>query len=144
MEQQKIARVLIIDDDYICLKALKDLLIENYSCKVDAFRSVEEILTRIYEIDIEQEWQPVGYDIIFVDIQLPKFNGDVLASIIRKTKTRLKTTPIIAITAYSKSLTDENKLKKMGITDLIIKPVIYKTLDTMLNKYLPSIPRLSH
>ena len=72
------------------------------------------------------------FDLIFMDIEMPKMNGYEATKTLRKK--RLKT-PIIALTAYAMKGDDE-KCFAAGCDDYISKPIEHKKLLQILNKYL--------
>jgi len=80
-------KILIVDDDPICLKVVKTLLIDNYQCQVDIAVSATQALDRIYEMGLE--WQPKWYDLIFMDINMPVLNGDKVTKIIKETEANM-------------------------------------------------------
>jgi two-component system sensor histidine kinase/response regulator len=128
-----IKKILIVDDDPICLKAVKTLLIDNYQCKVDVAVSATQALNRIYEMGLE--WEPKWYDLIFMDINMPVLNGDKVTKIIKETEANMKTIPVIAITTAD-SAKRQNEFLKLGITEVLIKPITVDQLKVVMKKYL--------
>lgn len=131
-----IAKIFVVDDDSICLQAVKILLLDNYYCEVDTADSVDQALNRIYEMNLQ--WQPRWYDLVLMDINLPIFNGDVLTQIIKKTETNMQTIPVIAIT-NEQSASKKDSLFACGITDVIIKPVTIKKLNAVMKKQIDDV-----
>lgn len=73
-----------------------------------------------------------SFDLILMDIQMPKLDGVSATKVIReKLKNR---TPVVAMTAY---VTDEEKQRclKAGMNDFISKPVDREFLFSLLEKY---------
>ena len=126
-------KILIVDDDPICLKVVKTLLIDNYQCQVDIAVSATQALDRIYEMGLE--WQPKWYDLIFMDINMPVLNGDKVTKIIKETEANMKTTPVIAITTAD-SAKRQDEFLKLGITEVLIKPITAEQLKVVMKKYL--------
>lgn len=68
------------------------------------------------------EWaKKKEFDLILMDIQMPKMDGMEATQIIRN-KLGLKDVPIIAVTAHALK-GDEEKFKEIGMTDYISKPI---------------------
>jgi|GEM_PF-6842061 len=128
----KKVKILIVDDDRVCLEAIKQLLLNHYQCDVDAVDSVEKALNRIYEMELQ--WQPKWYDLIFMDINLPILKGDLLTKIIKETESNMEKTPVIAITGSETSV-NKKLFFDRGIVEIIIKPVTIEKLNTVIKKY---------
>ncbi len=77
-----------------------------------------------------------GFDIVFMDIQMPGMNGYEATKALRREGI---TTPIIALTANAMSGDDE-KCFDAGCDEYISKPVHQKEVHYVLNKYLTSLP----
>ncbi len=133
MNTKEKPKILVIDDDPICRKALSLLLFNNYGCCIDAANSAIETLNIINEMAFE--WDYNGFDLIFLDIHLPDFNGDVITNIIRKTQIHAAKTPIIAVTGKT-SNTQKQRFLSMGMTDILIKPISLRKIDRIIKKYL--------
>jgi len=112
-------RVLLIEDDAICLKQEKNLL-EKVGFQVDAVGTALEGLELLNAVELE--YDPQEFTAIFIDLHLPDLQGESVANIIRKTEHQGKKVPIIAVTAYA---TEENRLTliKKGLTAIIEKPL---------------------
>jgi CheY-like chemotaxis protein len=79
---------------------------------------------------------PDKYDIIFMDIQMPKMDGLEATRLIRSlTARRMKKLPIIAMTAHVFK-SDIEQCLEAGMDDHIGKPLDIDELMTKLNKYL--------
>ena len=76
------------------------------------------------------------FDLILLDLEMPKMNGYEAASFIRQEMTGAKQNiPIIAISAYTLA-SIKRKAKQSGIDDFVTKPVDYHVLESKLIKYL--------
>lgn len=76
------------------------------------------------------------FDLILLDLEMPKMNGYEAASFIRQELTGAKQNiPIIAISAYTLA-SIKRKAKQAGINDFVTKPVDYHVLEAKLIKYL--------
>ncbi|GAB5556459.1 MAG: ATP-binding protein [Schleiferiaceae bacterium] len=74
------------------------------------------------------------YDLIFMDIQMPVWDGFIAAEKIRQDSMNTKT-PIVALTADIQQETVE-KAKKVGMNDLITKPVTRDSIYSVLSEFL--------
>ena len=128
-------KILVVDDDPLCLKVVESLLLENYDCEVELADSVEEALNRINELSIEREWKPRWYDIVFMDINLPILNGDVVTKIIKQAESNMRDIPVIAITNEA-TAQRKDEFHKAGIADIIIKPITLEKIAPMMTKHL--------
>jgi len=126
------SRVLLVEDEPISQKSEKDLL-ETCGFVVDVASNATEGLDLLHD----RVFHPFekGYDAIFMDIVLPDINGDVLTEVIRQTEETARFIPIIAVTGRELSPEDRQLFAKMGITDVIIKPMTNEDLNSILEKY---------
>jgi two-component system sensor histidine kinase/response regulator len=136
VENKKIAnqkvKILIVDDDHVCLEAIKQLLLSHYQCEVDAVDSAEKALNRVNEMELQ--WQPKWYDLIFMDINMPILKGDLVTKII-KAESKMEKIPVIAITGQETAI-NEKLFFDRGIVEIIIKPITVEKLNTVMRKYL--------
>ncbi len=136
VENKKIAtqkiKILIVDDDHVCLEAIKQLLLNHYQCEVDAVDSAEKALNRVNEMELQ--WQPKCYNLIFMDINLPILKGDLVTKII-KAESNVERTPVIAITGQDTAV-NEKLFFDRGIVEIVIKPVTIEKLNYVMKKYL--------
>jgi len=131
-------KVLLIEDELVSQKSEKALL-EEYGFIVDVASNATEGLDLLHE----EFFNPFekGYSAIFMDILLPDINGDALTEVIRQTEEHAKSIPIIAVTGQELSVADRELFMRMGITDIIIKPMTKEALNSILSKYVPLIPQ---
>jgi CheY-like chemotaxis protein len=79
---------------------------------------------------------PDKYDVILMDVQMPKMDGLEATRLIRKlTAQRSKKLPIIAMTAHVFK-SDIEECLKAGMNDHIGKPIDIDDVMKKLNKYL--------
>lgn len=101
-------KILIVEDNKINQVVTKTILQKhNFICTIvdDGYEAIELLKTE-------------NFDVILMDINMPKINGFETAKIIRKNDLK---TPIIAVTAFDKSEIEE-KLREAQINDVIVKP----------------------
>ena len=78
----------------------------------------------------------LGYDIIFMDCNMPVMDGYEATQFIRKAEARLgiQPTPVIALTAYAMP-GDREKCISAGMTDYLTKPMSKQMLKKMVSRY---------
>lgn len=109
-DDRQIKNILIVEDSRIVRNILKNqLLALNF--KVDEAENGEEGL-RLFN--------KKSYDLILVDVEMPKMNGYEMATRISTLGNR--ETVMIAMTATDYDVTKE-ELNRYGISDLLLKPV---------------------
>jgi len=81
------------------------------------------------------------YDIILLDIQMPRINGYELAGLIRdKLGISKEETPIFALTAYTPEDMDE-RCKNAGMNGFLSKPINLEEINTLLQKEVTINPK---
>jgi|SRR3989339_1291071 len=124
-------KALLIEDYPICLASEKAIL-EDAGFQVDVAPNATQGLDLLNEADLEELLPP--YYIIFVDINLPDMQGDVIAEIVQQTSTAERKVPIVAVTAYTGEKHNARYFAK-GISDIIEKPLTHEKLQKILKKY---------
>ena len=119
--------VLLVEDNPVNSLMAKTIL-ENWNCKVDlAENGIESIVKLKTQI----------YDLILMDITMPKMGG-IEASLIIRNELKIKT-PIIALTANAIN-GDSEKCLEAGMNDYLSKPYHQIDLNKVLNKWIqPSV-----
>jgi CheY-like chemotaxis protein len=79
------------------------------------------------------------FDLIFMDMQMPRMNGYEAAKLLRKKEI---TTPIVALTANAMK-NDKEKCLESGCDGYLPKPIVHDQLVKMLEKYLPAMTSAS-
>ncbi len=79
-----------------------------------------------------QEWEQGNFDLILMDIQMPKMNGDEVVKIIRQREVD-KHTPIIAVTAHA-VIGDQKRLLEAGCDGYVSKPFTLETLVSEIKR----------
>lgn len=118
-------RILVVEDNemnrYVVLLTLQSLMCEVV--EVENGEQAVEIL------------KSEPFDLIFMDIQMPRMDGVEATQLIRKELAI--NTPIIALTANAFQHNIDHYLAA-GMNDFIVKPYLEKDFEKILRKYLPS------
>ncbi len=121
------AHILVVDDNDMNLTVVESLL-EKTRINIHTASSGQECLKLI---------QDNHYDIVFLDHMMPEMDGlETLARAKKLVDSKCKDTPYIALTANAVAGVKEMFLAK-GFNDYLSKPVDGKTLERMVQKYLP-------
>lgn len=119
-------KVMIVEDNEINIALIENLLIRR-NMQVEVSVNGEEAVEKHNNKD---------FDIILMDIQMPKMNGyQATAKIREKEKNKEKKTKIIALTAYAME-EDKDKCIAAGMDDYISKPFKAEDLYNVMLKYL--------
>jgi CheY-like chemotaxis protein/HPt (histidine-containing phosphotransfer) domain-containing protein len=121
------AHILVIDDNDMNLTVVESLL-EKTLIHVHTASSGKDCLQLI---------EDNHYDIVFLDHMMPEMDGiETLQRAKNLITSKCKDTPFIALTANAVAGVREMFLAK-GFNDYLSKPVDGKTLERMVQKYLP-------
>ena len=116
--------VLVVDDNKINLKVAKRLLSE-YKLNIELVSSGSECIDKILDGKV--------YDLIFMDIMMPKMNGiEALENLKNIVGFKM---PVVALTADVISGMEEKYISK-GFDDCLAKPIVEEELYYMLRKFL--------
>lgn len=118
------AKVLVVEDNLVNQKLLQKIL-ESLNLEVVCVATGEEGWALLS--------QPTHYDIIFLDMHLPKMDGFELARKVRLFKG--DETKIVAVTAMAMS-GDREKAIDAGCDDYISKPIFIEEIKRVVLKYL--------
>jgi len=113
--------ILLVDDNKTNRKVASTIL-QKADCIVDQAADGNQAIQKVKS-------KPKHYDLIFMDIQMPKLDGISAFKEIQKLGLE-KVPPIIAMTAYSMK-EDEERIRKAGMQDYLPKPI---TSDAILRK----------
>ncbi len=116
-------KVLIVDDSKINLKVAQTIM-KPYNFEIDTAESGYEAIEKVNN---------KHYDLIFMDIMMPKMNGVETLYKLRENEDFI--TPVIALTADALEGTDEKYLN-VGFNSYLSKPIDRKLLNKVINKYL--------
>ncbi len=119
------ARVLLAEDTVLS----QEVMLENlgkWGLVVDVVDNGRDAVDRVNDVNRE------NYDIVLMDVQMPKMDGYEATRLIRETHSDL---PIIAITAHAM---DEHRLAcyAAGMNDHVTKPVALVELWRVVTKWL--------
>jgi len=76
------------------------------------------------------------FDIVLMDVQMPKMDGLKATETIRKMGKRV---PIIALTAHALK-GDRERCLASGMDAYVSKPIDWETLSTLIRRYTPLAP----
>lgn len=124
-EQDKFSGCVLAAEDSRTNQTLIKLLLERLGLQVTIVEDGKEAMEKALD-------QP--FDLIFMDIQMPKMNGYDATRALRRKGLR---TPIIALTAHAMK-GDEEKCISAGCDDYLTKPIDRQKLLEKVSKYLPS------
>ena len=116
-------RVLLAEDNEVNVEIALDML-QNLGFKVDCAANGTEAVTMA---------KKHGYDIIFMDCQMPEMDGFEATRAIRKSITE-NPPIIIAMTAHAMA-GDRERCLESGMDDYLAKPVTFLELSRMTTKY---------
>ena len=121
-------RILVVDDTPMNLQVISGLL-KRTKMRIDVAVSGAECIEKFEKND---------YDMIFLDYRMPHMNGiETLAELIKRNPEKVRSTPIISLTASAVS-GDREKMLKAGFTDYLSKPVNIEEMERTMLKYLPA------
>jgi len=128
-------KVIFVDDSQVILNSLKAVSSEierSGLAEFSFFVKSEEVYDKLEKEELE-------YDLLFVDINMPKVSGYDLAKL-AKSKEKYRFKPILAITTEH---TKESKIKgkKSGIDGWFVKSV---EMGSLQDNIVKTIKKLSH
>ncbi|CAI7578556.1 unnamed protein product [Penicillium glandicola] len=130
IRHQRLARVLVVDDNRINLNLMMTFLKKRQLTELDAAENGKLAVEAV-------ERMQSGYDIIFMDMSMPVMNGfeatRAIRSLERDTDGR-KPAIIIALTGLSSSR-DEADAMASGVDLFLTKPVSFKEVSRLLQEW---------
>ncbi len=121
---KKMPRILLAEDNKVNQKVL-NLLLKNFS---EQIKTVDNGLQALAEVERH------FYDLIFMDIHMPKMDGLAATRAIRQLQQNQPRSAIIAMTA-SVLNSDKEHCLQAGMDDFISKPVRRESLARMIGLY---------
>ncbi|MEM7298215.1 MAG: response regulator, partial [Bacteroidota bacterium] len=126
---EKEPRILLVDDNDVNRKVASNILIKS-GCNVveatDGFEAIEKAKSQTF-------------DLIFMDIQMPKMDGTKAAEKIRDLNLE-PPVPIIAMTAYSME-EDRQRFLNAGLDDYLAKPIKADVLIQKVKSWVEFEPK---
>ncbi len=127
--------MLIVEDNEFNAEVLGEIL-KSTGVHIDYAKNGQEA------VDIITNTQKDYYNIILMDIKMPVMDGYAAAKAIRSLSGNYyKNIPIVAMTAHAFA-DDIRAAKRAGMDEHIAKPLDFKILMVILNKYLGNSSRL--
>ncbi len=123
LEQLPKARVLAVDDMEMNLRLLETWLSRSPLILTKAYNGEEAL-----ELCKQQE-----FDLILMDVQMPKMDGLQASQLIRKTSLNMGT-PIIAVTAHAFK-EEKERLLASGMDDYLPKPLDFDALAELIARW---------
>jgi two-component system cell cycle response regulator DivK len=119
-------KILIAEDSSVILNLTKKILAQqNYD--IDGAKNGEEVLKML---------ETENYDLILMDINLPKMDGMECTKQIRALSDQAKSsTPIFAITGNAMNYSDDD-FTAVGINEYLQKPIDFDQLVDLAAKYI--------
>jgi len=130
-ESDEKIRILLVEDNIANRYLVKEVL-KKYKGVV-----VDEASNGLEALDLLDK---KSYDLILLDLQMPKMDGYETLMHIKQNK-NLKNIPVIAFTAmaFKKEI---DKLKELGFSDVILKPINMKNFIDKIKAVLPNFEEL--
>ncbi|KYG71814.1 MULTISPECIES: response regulator [Roseivirga] len=117
-------KVLVAEDSSVIQNLLKKILLfEN--CKITSAKDGQSVLDKFEAED---------FDLVIMDINLPKLSGLEATKRIRAGKTKKAQIPIIGISGNAKNL-PVSEFYEAGMNEYIQKPLDYDKLIELVKKY---------
>ena len=127
--RQTPVRVLIVDDNEINRLVLKSMI------GSDGY----DITLAVDGLEALNAYKSSDYDIVLMDISMPKMDGYQAAEAIRRFehKAEAKRTPIICVTAHAFE-THQQQSQEAGMDDYLAKPVDQAQISAVLSRWGPA------
>jgi CheY-like chemotaxis protein len=119
------SKTVLIVEDYADVRAMMRIMVHKYGYDVIEARDGYEAMEKA------QQYHP---DLILMDLAMPVLDGFTATRMIRNFA-GFGDTPIIVLSAYGDTYYD--KAVEAGCNEVINKPIDFKTIKPLLQKYLP-------
>ena len=117
-------RILLVDDEPSIAKLVTRML-ERMGYQVEAMTSSSEALTVFRS-------KPGAYDLVIMDMAMPRMTGDRLARELIAIRPEI---PIVLCTGFSDRI-DEQQAAELGVKALLLKPVRKRELAALIRRLL--------
>jgi PAS domain S-box-containing protein len=125
--------ILLVDDNAVNRKVAHEIM-KKAGCVVDlaesGYQAIDKVAVRMASAE-------KGYDIIFMDIQMPDMDGVETTHELKK-RFSDKLPPIVAMTAYSMK-EDRDRFLSQGMDDYIAKPIRAQTLIHKVKELITNV-----
>ena len=119
-------KILIAEDSSVILNLTKKILVQQHY-DIDGAKNGEEVLKKL---------ETENYDLILMDINLPKMDGMECTKQIRALSDQVKSsTPIFAITGNAMNYSVDD-FAAVGINEYLQKPIDFDQLVDLAAKYI--------
>jgi hypothetical protein len=119
-------RVLVAEDSSVIQNLTRKVLLQFKNYEVDSVKNGEDVIKAL---------EDRHYDIILMDIGMPKMDGMECTRQIRSMDDQNKSQiPIVAITGNARNYSDE-EFRNVGINEYIPKPINFDHLVNVVRKY---------
>jgi signal transduction histidine kinase/ActR/RegA family two-component response regulator len=122
---RKSARILLAEDNPVNQRLAK-LMLTKAGYQVEVADNGKEAIEKIMSF-------PEGYDLIFMDVQMPQMDGPKATRTLREKG--FDKIPIVAMTAHAMK-GDRERCLQAGMDDYITKPIKRKSVLAMVQKWL--------
>ena len=121
-------KILIAEDSSVLQNLMKKILSQAAAdFEITAVKNGVEVMKNVNE---------QYFDVLLLDINMPKLNGIECAKQIRALEDeKKKDLPIIAITGNAMNMSDED-FKAVGINEFVPKPINFDTLISTVTKWM--------
>ena len=110
-------------DDKLVNRTVGRLLLEKLGCRVD----LAEDGVEAFNMTIKK-----GYDLVLMDIQMPRMNG---VEATNEIKTTLKSPPLVIGLSANNMKGDKEKYISAGLDDYLTKPIKIDVLESVFQQY---------
>ncbi|GFO70806.1 hypothetical protein GMLC_43850 [Geomonas limicola] len=126
-------RLLVAEDDKVIRQCLK-VMLERANFEVDFAEDGQQA------VDM---WGAERYDLVLMDVQMPRLNGFQAVEQIREQERRAGGhTPVVAMTAHA-SKEDQEKCRTAGMDNYVSKPIDFKETLGLIRRVIGENPRSS-
>jgi PAS domain S-box-containing protein len=124
---KRAVRILLVEDD-AAIRALVQMVLQNRDFEVITATDGEEGLS---------QWQSGHFDLILMDVQMPRMDGLEATRLIRQMeRSSNRHIPILALTAHARQ-EDEARCREAGMDGYLAKPIrmeaLYTAIDTAIS-----------
>ncbi len=123
-------RILIVDDEPSIISFTSQVLL-SLGYEVVSTTESPEALKKF-------KLNPNGFDLVLTDLEMPQISGLELVKQVKEIRSDI---PIVLCTGFSDGLTDE-KIQTLGISDMVMKPMIASELAQVVANLLDDKRRL--